>query len=154
MAAKKKFPEQNTPEFRILLAKDVIKQIKLKKLIPEHYAYFISTDLWDEKADKSVQEILKKKQTTCKVCALGALWASKVKHINEATVGELDADYPAKIQKDLQVIFGYEQVELIEKYFEGWLEAKYYYRQFTNAKDRMIAIMQNIIRNKGTFVEP
>lgn len=169
---------------RVAIAKDVLEQIKLKRLSALSGTYFnLSTDL-DE--DKSIQANLNKVE--CQACALGSMMFSHIKYNNECSVAEgedIDSRY---IKGKLHNYFDESQLVLIETAFEQWKdnynfddEANELYvgdgahsgdfltdldlgeedldragayfdeYEFTD-EERLVKIMKNIVKNKGTFV--
>jgi len=109
----------------------------------------------------------------CSVCALGAIFMSQVSKFGGVT---FDGNFTPtsaffNVFEDLDCsplkkYFSVSQLELIEACFEGLagahsgdvakssdrVSAQAYYTCYKNATKRMITIMNNIIRNKGTFV--
>jgi len=105
----------------------------------------------------------------CSVCALGAIFMSQVSNFGGVTF--TDGSHAYDVFEDLErsplkKYFSVGQLELIEACFEGLdgaysgdmvkssdrVSAQAYYICHKNATKRMTAIMNNIIRNKGTFV--
>ena len=165
-------------EVIIELAKDVIQQIKKEKYIADHNWYRIETaNQYDYLSgsiyDESLQEILKNKAKKCSVCAIGSLFISYVRNYNEINTRDIrnSSDQFNIIYNKLKQFFNIRQLQLIEFTYEGgegrWdsyqLEEEYdfsteeikiafqFHRKYTD-KDRLLAIMRNIVRNKGIFV--
>jgi hypothetical protein len=169
---------------RVAIAKDVLEQIKLKRLSALSGTYFtLSSDL---DGDKSIQANLNKVE--CQACALGSMMFSHIKYNNECSIGEgfnLDSRY---IKGKLHNYFDEGQLVLIETAFEQWGtnynydgDAEDYYvcdgaysgdfltdlglnkddldrageyfdeDSFTD-EEKLVKIMKNIVKNKGTFV--
>ena len=109
-----------------------------------------------------------KKVNKCKVCALGSIFVSAVNLYNgvEFTDGENAARAFDTLEfSPLSNYFSPRELAFIETCFEGedsahWTDvdgkdsaiAIAYNRSFPKAKDRLISIMKNIIRNKGAFI--
>lgn len=162
----KKWSEMTPSEKRVTLAKDVISQLKKNKLSAQSGIYVDL--LLDNKVEDSEQlnKVLKK-QGTCEVCAKGALFISHIMRNNHFTIGDYyschKTTYNEKIKKRLDSLFSLSQLELIEKAFEGETHdndlkdndlidlANEFYDYYEDDKERLIAIMNNIIKNKGTF---
>lgn len=122
----------------------------------------------DNKID--LQDIFKKKVQKCEVCAKGALFVSMVRKYDNVPipvngVGDsyLDGTY---VTSKLRRYFSGSQLELIEYAFELGTagiptasetvkyNASSFCEQYDSDKERMIAIMKNIIKNEGTFIPP
>ena len=116
----------------------------------------------------------------CDVCAIGGIFASKVAIGNKFKVDiqaedywsdsqfviETDTDDDELLIENLKGIYNEEELRLIEYAFEGedigfrhndesdefHKKALSYYKVYKKADERLIAIMQNIIRNEGKFI--
>ncbi len=157
---KTQFEKLSKAEKRVQLAKDVIKQIGAKKFIPTRGAYLensnsdLNSDIFSEKDyGKQVNELLKNKK--CKVCALGSAFVAGVLRANDMVC---DTTYVAEgtMRDYLHKYFGFNISELfdIECAFEGFLadgEIQNFYVNYPNKKENLLAIMKNIIKNKGKF---
>lgn len=133
-----------------------------------HYRYF------GEKLGRvGLREcILSEKETTCRVCGIGSLMVSAILFKNTMTVSDYEKQKLDYIMIDrehvgdklrIRKIFTTAQLKLIEIAFE--MGGGYYTRlvskeqeravkfgkQCINEHDRLIAIMENIIENDGTF---
>ncbi len=153
-----KVPRIGTKAFRVFLARDVIKQINTGKLIAERMTYFKNDTvshrffISKENGKESLQDVLLEEDVApCRVCALGALWASKVIHKNEAVIEDGLGSRRA-LDRDLRAAFSEAQIRLIEIYFEGFYGVSIYRDKHLEDEDRMIAIMKNIIKNRGEFI--
>lgn len=174
---------------RIMVAKDVIAQIKAKKYIPNigaYIKYINHIDGIDFLEHLDIKSNFKKIQD-CSVCAIGATFMSCTKFGNKLNFNDVGGNLKhineEKIKKLLS-IFDPMQLLLIESAFEGpssssdrfstkiyglhlseedvkatlnfkrkycpWNEDTWMYED-TYGK-LMIAIMQNIIDNDGTFI--
>ena len=161
------------PEKRVLIAKDVIKLIKAKKIVIQGGRYF-QVGSRGRYIGKQLKDILPK-IPKCQVCALGGLFYSYVSKYNNY---EIDDEGLINInEKDdemrglLNDIFSKNQLYLIECAFEqSDIEAncrwKYSFDTITRAEEyrdkhnlsgykdddkALIHIMKNIISNKGLF---
>lgn len=159
-------------EQRVLIAKDVLKQIKVGKYKPKVGSYTsLPGDL--NISDKSVQENFNLIQN-CEVCALGCCLLSITKFKNKLSFSELtDEYYNTKTRNLFSSIFSASQIALIEAAFEKrttcipWADkvngedaenkvkhiykATWFGKQYEDSTERLKAIMKNIITNKGTF---
>ena len=161
------------PEKRVLIAKDVIKLIKAKKIVIQGGRYF-QVGSRGRYIGKQLKDVLPK-IPKCQVCALGGLFYSYVLKYNNY---EIDDDGLINInEKDdemrglLKDIFSIAQLHLIECAFEqSDIEAncrcKYSFNTIIRAETyrnkhnierpndadkALIHIMKNIISNKGVF---
>lgn len=171
------FKKATKAQKRVMIAKDVLAQIKAKRYFPESGEWV--RPLWsgDQKSidiklnpNSSIKDAFKSKAiNSCQVCALGGLFMSCTNLNNNTTVqdlkdetyiGDLVAD-DDKISNGLNRIFTQKQLMLIEIYFEG---SQGYFRDHLSSDEkaetflenysddeRLEMIMQNIIDNDGTF---
>lgn len=176
-------------EKRVAVAKDVLAQIKAKKLKAKSGVYVRAKLSFVPKGGEDVQTLLKQGQiTSCSACALGSAFLSyarlydnvKVERYGEFrperdtfSYNDATGEYglAASILADrpnvtLGPLFGRPQMELIEQAFEAknsdWfpdgeapekalLAAEAFGKRYSRNEDRLVAIMRNIVRNKGTF---
>ena len=161
-------------EKRVEIARDVIKQLKLEKFISSPGIYVEIGDNIDGTAE--LQTALKN-VGSCQVCALGGLFLSDIRKNDKCKAEDVDLGSDGsgfyshyidqyKMKERLQKLFSIKQMGLIECAYEcgsdpedALLEEEYYNatvfgQRFDDSTERMIAIMKNIIRNKGTFVLP
>ena len=165
-------------EIRIAIAKDVIAQIKAKKYKPtqgtwvadenQSYDQWLYDNALDCKVDvRDYTNNIKK----CNVCALGSLFVSAVNKYNNVygTYWSVSAEEVFNIDNEysespLLRYFTLNQLQLIEFTFERGLgvigleddhpmveKANTFFLKYSKSKDRLVAIMKNIIKNKGTF---
>jgi len=152
---------------RVAIAKDAMAWAKLGALIPITMAYVnpidgkIGNEL-RENTDYSKVQARDVVVGTCEVCALGGLLMAKAVRYDNVLASEL-LDTP---HTKLSEHFSLDQLKLIEYAFEGWRDGGVradgngmsygqphpWYHAFPDTMDRFLAIMQNIIRNKGEFV--
>lgn len=146
---KKKLSE--SAKMRIRIAKDVLLQLKEKKLKPAHlYADFLGKESIENlKPGTDLQPLFKEKN--CQVCAIGALFVAKVRRYNDAqtTPYALDPEHSYYItnkfvHKNLRNIFSKNQLNDMESAYENQLS-------YITDKERMTWIMKNVIENGGTF---
>jgi hypothetical protein len=164
---------------RVLIAKDVIKQIKAERYIPN--STYCSIECNEDLIDESLQKHLP--NIECNVCAVGSLFVSHIKYNNKFTVYQADEISTEILEDILEEYFDIKTLILIEQAFEGFgyynsnkgfcfdngLKGDKLLSNFNitveevdkavsfnnNYKDRnecLIAIMKNIIKNKGEFV--
>lgn len=163
---------------RVMIAKDVLLQLKLKKLIARSGVYVAPGGLNDwgewlnvEGAPTDFREFMVAPVTPaaqCTACALGSVFACAVKFKNTVSTSAAGTVYSddSSIKRYLSGVFTTEQLELIECAFErhddhagGGRDASdavqnavAFGRKHPVDKKRMIAIMKNIIKNEGEFV--
>lgn len=162
-------------EQRVLIAKDVIAQINIGKYKANTGNYIqdlkVSNSILNKDARKHINEI-----KSCEVCALGGCLISAVKFKNTLTVNQLKDlhdvlnDRISPQGKLITSVFTKKQLQMIETAFEKgfslWADAinddnyltgdvydkctEFGYK-YDKDKDRLLAIMKNIVTNKGTF---
>lgn len=127
---KKLFKDMTSAEKRTNIAKDVIKQVLLGKLIATRGTYFemrgLNRNFGDDHFTFKKKNIDEKEQinklmpsTKCEVCAMGALFAVDVLKRNHFAVVQLGNSIgDGEISKRLNRIFGKNQLDLIETAFE------------------------------------
>lgn len=169
------FKRKTLAEKRVLIAKDALELLESGKISIER-GQFVSFDssLSVEISQENELQKLLPKIRNCKVCALGGLMISKANLYNDCklSVEEKDLKYlnPHRI-KNIPYFTKY-QSQLIETAFEmgeGYFgeggDGKYYLilkkkdknkainfgYKYSDDDDRFVAIMKNIIKNKGTF---
>jgi hypothetical protein len=160
-------------EYLVLLAKDVLARIKNKQIIPER-TYFYASDLPFINADlKDVYESHFEKNNACNACALGALFIAEIIQKDNFPRKGLNL---TNFTKRIVDVIGEEQAILIETAFEvggdeiwcneerlqekrnhlilngKWDQAIKFGRSYTYKRERMRAIMNNIIKNEGEFI--
>lgn len=163
------FKSLSKAEQRVFIAKDVLESLKLKKYKAEHLIYVETNTSKADEDSKFNQDFVNCDDFSCKVCALGAIFTSKVKIANGFESGfdlylyNPDLD-DREMRNNLEKYFSRSQLKAIEHAFEGFendvedscktLDSKYkkFHKSYPNADKRMKAIMNNIIKNKGTFI--
>ena len=121
--ATKPFSKMTKPEKRIAIANDVLMRLRTGKFKAEAGEYIsIDSDFSDM---ERAQKVIKAKETTCTVCAKGALFCSDVALENKLTLDELKnetgvstTNYGNPKNKQLLAIFSVQQLDLIECAFE------------------------------------
>ena len=174
-----KFPVLTPPkvkaEARVAIAKDVIETLAIKRMVASlGYGYF-SAEGYARGVGESFEAmalgIRMQGKTRCKVCAIGAACVSAVGLYNDAPLLEkYYTDIVPPPSDDMRTIlarwFTRKQLDLIEcayevssSYDEGGSsyrardKAQVFGRQYDDDhhRERLEAIMQNVIDNKGTF---
>ena len=129
------FKKATKAQKRVMIAKDVLAQIKAERYFPERGEWV--RPLWsdDQKSidikldpNSSIKDAFKSKAiNSCQVCALGGLFMSCTNLNNNTTVQDMKTEYYLgevvqdndKISNGLNRIFTRKQLMLIETYFEG-----------------------------------
>jgi hypothetical protein len=135
---------------RVAIAKDVLLQLKLKKIVATPGTYCKSSNLSLRQTPDLQKALLKYKNATCNVCGIGAAFLSMARLGDDAALGD---DYHHKLQR----CFSQRAISNIETAFEGWYsetdqKARAFYQLYPDATDRLTAIFENIIKHKGNFV--
>jgi hypothetical protein len=165
---------------RVAIAKDVIASFKIGFYKARTGAYFRVLDLANpikdapEKLD-AVLGMFKKEGATCQVCGIGACFTSMVNIGNRAKttdflsscIEEGEGINDSSMRGLLRKVFSSTQLTLIENAFEidasfedndasvpykKRYEAESFGQKFDDNAERLIAIMKNIIKNKGEFI--
>jgi hypothetical protein len=158
MEKKNKLFDSMTPaQRRVAIAKDALSIIRLKNIKVKQGFYLESKflDNMCRKDDTAVCDIDSMLKSNCKVCARGALLLSSVKIFNSASYGDLSTCGSNNDDNVAFESFSKEQLLLIEWVFEGWYHKDdrihKWKEKYPVPHDRLVAILKNIIRNKGTF---
>lgn len=172
----KQFENLSPAERRVAIAKDVIAQIKCGRYMPDTGIYIEPEDIPGYEAT-SIQRIFND-IGSCRVCEIGGIILSVTKFrnkLNKEDIGRVSKDLNGrKINSILKGVFTPKQLFLIECAFEGYNSTADRYAcdkmdvencfseeevskiddfraEYYDDADRMIVIMRNIIKNKGTF---
>jgi len=171
-----KFKSLSKTEKRVLIARDVIAQVKAEKYFPRRGSYIKYLTLGGDEYDVTTNSMasLQKHfdEITCNCCALGACLLSATKYKNRLEFQDVYNLASSQSPWDLlKGIFSSKQLNMIEYAFEAersgtrvgenrfknYLEEEIqvacidFGRSYDDPEDRMIAIMKNIIKNKGEF---
>jgi hypothetical protein len=120
---------------RVVIAQDVIDQVKLDKYLAQASVYFkVPIKL---KEDQPLQEVVE--DNACTVCAIGAVFASRVRLGNDVKLDNsikalLRADtYTslASIENHITSIFDEYTLRLMEVAFEGYDAAGYFMKKYS-----------------------
>lgn len=169
------FKAATKAEKRILIAKDVISNLRKNRIVSTSGTYLSSLNIsrainGDESLQKHLDGV-----SFCRCCAMGACLISAVKYKNTLTVEEVDSIAGSRHNNWslLKGIFTPKQLLLIEDAFEGnslagdrvgedffhgsisYKKSKKcneFYKKYPEDNKRLKEIMKNIIANEGTFV--
>lgn len=165
--AEAKFQAASPAEKRVIIAKDVLAQVAMKKLVPANGHWlrgYESSDL-SKQLDVAIREA-----DSCSACAAGAIFACAVMRKDDITISRAgglpgdEVDPPGIVDSDpiwsyLRNIFPTGMLDAIETAFERGggatyhsYEAAHFAPRAKSPKARMVAIMNNIIENKGDFI--
>jgi hypothetical protein len=158
------FNKLSKSEKRVQIAKDVLDRIEIKQLTLKQGKILNLIDFRSYEYDVSLKEVLNTQKVECTVCAKGGLFMGYVGRTNDFQVGSMDGD-PSMTTSEmfkLRELFTQKQLNTIEYVFEGSpYEGRFTTREATRAvamcrkyndsTERMQAICENIIRNKGAF---
>jgi hypothetical protein len=162
----KKFAKATPAEKRVMVARDIIKMLELRRITPVPGLY-VSMDSREainsvpkDGIDRfQVSDLLKiPSAPACSVCAIGAAMVASTLRLNEATAYCGDSFYQTYgdngMTRRAQEVFTDDLLRVMERVFESELGCCGY-----SSRDRecLLAIYRNIIRNKGkkftTFAE-
>lgn len=167
-AKEKKWDKSTKAERRVMIAEDVIAQLKLQNI----YAMKGKFIRWTgNPSDSTKLKGIFKGRTSCSACVKGALFITSMQYTNGMVMGDSNwlGDWrpDSSPMKKLSKIFTSLQLAYIETAFEktamdcnqdfvdwdSYLADKLvaFGHKYYKDEDRMVAIMENIIKNKGTF---
>lgn len=170
----KPFSRMSKAEKRVAIAKDVIKHIKAAKFKATKGTYLDAGDVY--RSGEELQKIILD-APTCKVCAIGAVFAADViKRDNFILTDTCTKCIDSDEMKAKTSYFSKDTLHTMEVAFEKKIitdgvcgEGKYtaqgyrisytelgkraiaFGKNYRKSQDRLMAIMQNIIKNKGEF---
>lgn len=130
------------------IAQDALNQLAAEKLIAATSVYISPLEDLD-RDDISGDDYL---TTTCHVCAKGALVVGYMTRLGDETLGDVDERLG-----ELSYIFDPQNFTLIEECFEGFhyspnAVSLRYYQSIPDKDVRLELILENIVRNDGTFI--
>jgi len=156
--------KETKAEQRVAIARDALAWIEAEALIPAQGGYVrfhMDHGLLNLPSDQQLRDA---KLGPCRVCGIGAVFIAKAVRYNKVTVGDLNSGQYHRALKDT---FSRQQMLLIETAFEqSDLTSPYSAetakeslavdraREFCTSDKtavRLIAILNNIIANNGTF---
>ena len=155
-----KKPKTMTPaEQRVAIAKDALAWIEAGALKPRTGAYVSPTH------DFNLGDFGKQLRDTvlgqCVTCALGAMFIAKAVRFDECPVTGVSTFFGSNVRMRLAQHFEIKQIGLIEAAFECCpsysplldpAAAVRFGRKYRSDRNRLTAILCNIIANDGTFV--
>jgi hypothetical protein len=137
------FKKMSSAEQRIEIASDVIQWLRAGRVIATSGIYLEPLERQEGAA--------KIDGVQCYVCALGAVFAVAVER-DAVECSNVFSYREGAMRGALAPYFDFGQLRMIEAAFEEWSYEKEFGDQYEDDAERMIAIMQNIIDNDGTFV--
>ncbi len=167
-------PPKVKAEARVAIAEDVLETLLFGRMkVQSSHGYFQVDDAARGVVEDSFETVAltmkTRGRTMCTVCAIGAACVSAVSLYNKAPAAEKVHRGEIKPSKGMRTVLGHfftrKQLDLIECAFEmkytydiggsSW-DARYEAHTFGqgyryNDRERLEAIMQNIIDNGGTF---
>lgn len=170
-----KWKSSKRSEKRVIIAKDVIKQINNQKIKPNTGSYINAVDLKNNPEfcfynDDNFDVKENYKNLSCSACALGSLMLVITSYDNNLQIQDFKHENfkSSKLRKMFYSIFSKRQLALIELAFEvrctffyenvhdliekDKIDSIIRYYETLNPYERMMLIMKNIIKNNGTFM--
>lgn len=169
-----RFAKMTKPQKRVAIAKDALSAIAAKLYVATPGTYCAIPELddtrnfyvWEERVNALTEKDLRKQLreadfTTCNCCAVGSLLASKARVADKVTVRQyLDG---LNTFEELEAYFDREQLCLMEAAFEkddvsgcedraACARAICFGRGYKTPRNRLIAILTNVVENGGEFV--
>jgi hypothetical protein len=143
---------------RVAIAKDALAWLKAGALKAGH-TYIRPTGVYPMANDE--RQLRDVNLGKCTVCALGSLFIAEVVRFDDFRAGMFQNDCSTvdRMKKAIERHFSLEQMTMIEDAYEGWgrdPNSRYatgeFYHRYLTSEMRLVAILENIIKNKGTFV--
>ncbi len=143
-----KFLAASRAEKRVMLAEDVLKQLKSERIRPISKYLMLHRDT-DVHTDRELRDVLKE-EPKCHVCGIGALFVSAVGRLDKlSTLAFFDAGEPQHAVHNYMGahdLFDRSELEIIEYFFENnWTSLA--------KATHMEIIMRAIIDTKGAAIE-
>jgi len=159
---------------RVTIAKDALAAINAKEYIPENWTYLKFPGDYDDHLaleGKSVKSLLGSvvatKEKPCKVCALGACFLAIVVKENKFNYPAMGLTRLNEVKVKIDKYFPVKQKRMMESAFERkWVidgatqddippdhihQAVKFGKRYRNPTNRLKAILNNIIANRGHF---
>lgn len=168
---KKTIGKMTKAEARVEIAKDVLKHLRSLNVEEGYYLDGGYEPIRGVGSKDDAQKYINK-MAKCRVCALGACLISHVRLFDQVPIRRLGRFYEGEFEfaseRPTQILakfFSQEQIDLIEAAFEQTrthcqspktddeeiYRAVMFGNKHADAKERLKAIMKNIIANAGTF---
>jgi len=171
------FKAMKPAQQRVAIAEDVIALIKAETFLAKGAnAYEELSDIIEGEPDDDIQTVLNDNIegiSRCRVCAIGAVMVSKIRLGNDCTFEQMGENNDENMLSNLKGIFSNKQLRLMEAAFEsidsnlnedchqdnniwGNLKPRYqraieFNKEGVDGNTLLTAIMNNVIKNKGTF---
>jgi hypothetical protein len=153
----RRFNKMSPEKKRVTIAKDTIAALKTNKVCATVRVYL------GESARSNGDKL--SNNVRCQACALGSMFVGLTTRIKDLSV-KVDS-YRQQVVSPLAEYFSPIQLKVIESAFEGGMhysdiynlygdnyydKAINYKYSYTDSEERLIAIMENIIKNNGEFI--
>lgn len=148
---------------RARIARDVIAQVKAKKVIPANSGYLNLRGFgYSKNEDISIGGALGGEETTCQACAIGAMFCGLVGNDSTSNING-DTFFGATLRTKLAKFFDLETLSNIESVFEGstdWVTSSMMqptvdyltlFDKYETPENRLLAMMSNIVKNRGNI---
>lgn len=169
----KKFEEMSLAQKRVAIAKDTLKWLKKGRIKPREGVVMEYAGIENDQG-KDMRDCLKI-QDKCEVCERGGLLYSYVMIVNNFLMPEAATSWSGRrflngtassegieVSNKLEEVFDRKQLMLIEHAFENRFNERYltdqeqescyiFYNKYKTERGRFVAILNNIIDNKGEF---
>jgi len=147
----RRFNEMSPERKRVAIARDTIESLQLKKVVAERGNYLGWSSM--ENGDKLPINY------KCQACALGSMFVGLTTRVKNISIKDANGGVRDDITNNLSNYFADYQLDAIESAFETPYKFNHYTAslyekfgaQFKTDEERLVAIMQNIIDNNGTF---
>lgn len=147
-------------EKRVTIARDVINEIKTGRFVAEtgDYVGGLGDSRVTEEEGNGELALIFAKLDKCNVCAVGGLFFCAVERADELKLRPHHQGAGRLVDKApydsayLRRFFDEVQLDVIEQWFECWLDSRTGMFSQRGPHERMQLIMENIVANNGTFV--
>jgi hypothetical protein len=158
------FNKANKARKRVMIAKDVIKALDAKLFTAgqvggyfradNHSGYQQAHSAYQKaKIDSDLRDLLIETNPSCDVCAKGAIFTCMVMRRDKVTKGDGEFGFNGyELSNKMDGIFSGDQLDLIECYYEGHRVDNEEIFGAVYGGPRLKVVMENIIKNNGTFI--
>ena len=148
--------EQERTQGRLAILRDALAQVKTGRFAAG-YGYLEITGELRRDTVYTLQSLVQEEGVQCSGCALGAIFVGYIINFNQVECRsksdiQLIPGHPL-LQEKLRQYFGQSELTLIENYYECYVrESDLYSKKFPGKHDRLVAILENCLRNNGSFI--
>lgn len=138
-------------EKRLLIAKDVLELLEEEAIVPQSGRYIVMPKPAGARASSDAKKVLEGFISTggkCEVCAKGAMVVAHCLRFNSCTVEQAKLNR-SRVDASGRLMANYADDSFLREI--EWAFEREWKRDYPDSRKRLIAICENIIRNKGEF---